>query len=121
MKITNPIGKLGEDLASKFILQKGYKIIERNYRPKYAEIDIIAIDPFDTTLVFFEVKARTSNSFGSPIEAINYFKLNNLIKAAQFYSITHPKLPKTLRIDAISVEIKNNALVNIEHFENITS
>ncbi len=120
MKISNPVGKLGEDAAAKYLFEKGYKILERNYRPKYAEIDIIALDPFESTMVFFEVKSRTSNSFGTPIEAINYFKLKNLFKAAQFYAITHPRLPQALRIDAVSIEVKNNIVTNIEHMENIS-
>lgn len=120
MKISNPIAKMGENSATEFLLQKGFKILERNYRPKYAEIDIIAIDPIESILVFVEVKTRTSFIFGSPLEAINYFKLKNIFKAAQFYSMLNPKLPESLRIDAISVEIKNGIVVKIDHFENIS-
>ena len=120
MKISNPIAIRGEDLATQFLKNKGYKIIERNFRKGYGEIDIIAIQ--GRTLVFVEVKTRTSNQYGSPLEAISYFKLRSLIKTAEFYKMLNPKLPEALRIDAVSIllDISNN-LVNIEHVENISS
>jgi putative endonuclease len=119
MKIANPIAVIGEDLACEFLKKKGYKIIERNFRKGYGEIDIICIK--NKTLVFVEVKTRTSKSFGTPIEAISYFKLKSLIKTAEFYSYLHPELPHALRIDAISVMLDEfgNAS-SIEHTQNIS-
>ena len=124
MKIANPVALLGEDKACRYLQKNGYKIIERNFRKGYGEIDIIAIDSSDSKekiLVFVEVKTRTSNSFGSPLEAITYWKLKTLIKTAQFYKMTHPKLPDGLRIDAISVVLSDQKLVeNLEHIKNIS-
>jgi len=120
MKIVNPIAKKGEELAVSYLRKKGYKIIERNFRKGYGEIDIVAVH--ENTLVFIEVKTRTSNSFGSPLEAITYWKLKSLIKTAQYYKMIHPKLPDSLRIDAISVTLSsNNTQGNIEHIKNISS
>ncbi len=120
MKISNPIAVLGEELATKFLKDKDYKIIERNFRKGYGEIDIIAIQ--GRTLVFVEVKTRTGNLYGSPLEQISYFKLKSLIKTAQFYKLLNPRLPESMRIDAISVLLDNSGNVsNIEHIENITS
>lgn len=119
MKISNPIAVKGEDLACNFLKNKGYKIIDRNFRKGYGEIDIICIK--NKTLIFVEVKTRTSNLFGAPIEAINYFKLKSLIKTAEFYSHLHPELPKALRLDAVSVMLDVNREVSyIEHIENIS-
>lgn len=119
MKIANPIAVIGEDTACKFLKKKGYKIIERNFRKGYGEIDIVALQ--GRTLTFVEVKTRTSNAYGTPIEAISYYKLKSLIKTAQFYSHLHPELPNALRIDAISVMLDHsNNPVNIEHIENIS-
>src|SRR5258708_39818809 len=100
MRIVNPIALLGEQLAVDYLVDKGYVIIERNYRKKYAETDIIAI--YKDTLVFIEVKTRTSNEFGTPFEAITLWKLKCLIRSAQLYSQYHPKLPEALRIDAVA-------------------
>ncbi len=119
MKIVNPKAVKGEDLACEFLKKKGYKILERNFRKGYGEIDIIAVK--DKILVFIEVKTRTSYAYGSPLEAITYFKLKTIIKTAEFYKMLNPNLPDQMRIDAISVMLDNNSnLVNIEHIENIS-
>jgi putative endonuclease len=101
MRIVNPKAVLGEDLAEKYLKSKGYKILERNFRKGYGEIDIIALK--DDTLVFVEVKTRTSTKFGTPFEAISPFKLKALERTALFYKNLHPELPSALRIEAVSV------------------
>ena len=128
MRIANPIGKKGEDIAVEFLKKKGYKILERNYRKQYAEIDIIALHSIQgklfhvkqAVLVFVEVKTRTSNSFGSPLEAITLWKLRPLQKLAQYYSMSHPELPNELRIDAVSILLYDQTDPTIEHIENIS-
>ena len=113
-------GTKGEDLAVSFLEKKGYKIIERNYRMRGGEIDIIALD--NDTLAFIEVKARSTEEFGSPLEAITYRKLKTLTKTAQFYKIKHPKLPDMLRIDAVAISFdKNYEIKSIELVKNISS
>ena|SRR5689334_22974058 len=123
MRIVNPVGKKGEDLAVQFLKKKGWKILERNYRKQYGEIDVIAIDPGtpsissgkkEPVLVFVEVKTRTSNVFGTPLEAITSWKLKPLLKTAELYIASHKNLPDAQRIDAIAV--LGDA---IEHIENI--
>ncbi|MBI2621697.1 MAG: YraN family protein [Candidatus Levybacteria bacterium] len=119
MKISNPTAKLGEELAVQFLRKRGYKIIDRNFRKGYGEIDIIALQ--GRTLVFVEVKTRTSYQFGAPFEQITPFKLHSLVKTAQFYKVLNPKLPQSLRIDAISVLLDYSGdASNIEHVENIS-
>lgn len=123
MKIVNPIAKLGENAACEYLKKLGFKILERNYRKTYGEIDIIALDSSDSpgqVLAFIEVKTRTSNSYGSPLEAITYFKLKSLIKTAQYYKMTHNNLPESLRIDAVSVILNGNQVENIELTRNIS-
>ncbi len=119
MKIVNALGKKGEDIACELLKKKGYTLIERNFRRSYAEIDIVVTR--NNTLVFVEVKTRTSSRFGSPLESITYWKLKPLIKTARYYSLVHPKLPQLLRIDAVAVVIDQNGnTVSTEHVENIT-
>lgn len=120
MQIVNPTAKFGEEIAINYLKNKGYKIIERNFRKGYGEIDIIAT--FENTLVFIEVKTRTTNLFGGAIESIAYHKLQTLIKTSQFYKLTHKNLPEALRIDAILIDLDSeNKVKDIEHIENITS
>lgn len=94
--------------------------MERNFRKGYGEIDIIAID--GNTLVFVEVKTRTSSRFGTPFEAIAPWKIATLIRGAKFYKYTlHAGLPDDLRIDAIGVIVAKGEVESIEHLENITA
>ncbi len=121
MRITNPVGLLGENHAVDFLRKKGYTIIERKFRKGYGEIDIVARK--DNTLVFVEVKTRTSDMYGTPLEAITPRKLHELTKMAQFYKHIHPSLPDSLRIDAISITVALHSPdkpSTIEHVENIS-
>lgn len=122
MKIVNPIAILGEDKACEYLRKLGFKIIERNFRKGYGEIDIIALDPSakPQALAFVEVKTRTSNQFGSPLEAINYWKLKSLIKTAQYYKMTHNNLPESLRIDAVAVILSGDKAESIDLIRNIS-
>jgi putative endonuclease len=127
MRIVNPVAVLGEDIAVDYLKKKGYKIIERNFRKGYTEIDIIAVQgstkltPRDDTLVFVEVKSRKSNSFGDPFESIAPWKVKNLVKTAEFYKLLHLRLPDFMRIDAVGVFLSpDDRIQKIEHVENIS-
>lgn len=107
---TTTAGKYGEDLATKFLQKHGYKILERNFRIRGGELDIIAID--GQTLVYIEVKTRSSHAFGRPEESVNYWKLKFLQRAAKFYRaqrIYKFKLPDLERIDVVSVDLIDQA------------
>ncbi|MBI2011877.1 YraN family protein [Candidatus Daviesbacteria bacterium] len=95
-------GNKGEDLACQFLKEQGYKILERNYRIRGGEIDIVAKDK--DYLVFVEVKARYSHKFGLPIEAITPWKLKALLKSALFYIQKIKWGDKGYRIDLISID-----------------
>ena len=119
MKISNKTAGIGEEFATSFLQKKGYKIIERNFRKGYGEIDVIATK--NNTLIFIEVKTRISDNFGTPFEAITPWKLNSVVKTAQFYKSFHPALPQSLRIDAVSVKLSiDYSLEKIEILENIS-
>ena len=116
-------GKKGEDLAVEFLKKKGFTIIERNFRIRGGEIDIVALDSSagQKSLVFIEVKTRSSSEFGSPFETITPWKLKTLIKTAQFYKLKYPKYPDLMRIDAVGVQLNyRNGTTEIEHMENIS-
>jgi putative endonuclease len=119
MKIANPTARIGEEAACTFLKNKDYKILDRNYRKNYTEIDIIAVSK-DKVLVFVEVKTRTSKKFGEPLESIGFLKMQNLIKACLFYKNSHKDLPDLMRIDGIGVYYSQNVIQKIEHIENIS-
>ena len=119
MRVANPIAKRGEDLAAAFLQKKGYKILDRNFRKGYGELDIITIH--NNILVFVEVKTRTSSAYGSPLEAITPWKLHALKRTAEYYALTHKCQHMQMRMDAISVNMLSQyEEFEIEHIENIS-
>jgi len=118
VRIVNPTAKLGENKACEYLKKLGFKILERNYRKTYGEIDIIALEK--DVLCFIEVKTRTSGQFGTPLESITSWKLKSLIKTAQYYKMTKPNLQEGLRIDAISVVLNGKEVQSIELTRNIS-
>ena len=100
MTYTKQTGNRGEDLAVAWILEKGYAIIERNWRFKHCEIDIIASRA--NKLHFFEIKTRTNAAFGYPEESIGKKKMQTLLRAAAEYQYMHPEW-KLLQIDVLSI------------------
>lgn len=119
MRDNLPLGRYGEDLAVKHLKAQGYKILERNFRSKVGEIDVIARN--QDILVFVEVKTRIGDEYGAPEEAITPWKLKSIIHTAQFYKMLHPELPESLRIDAIVIELSPSGEVRrLEHLQNIS-
>jgi putative endonuclease len=110
----NELGNIGEQLAVDLLLQKGYQIIERNWRYLKAEIDIIA-QKEPKTLVVVEVKTRSNSFIGKPEEFVTDKKIKLLVKAANEYVITH-KLDVEVRFDIIAI-VKNTKYQKVEHLE----
>lgn len=110
------VGRRGEDIASAFLKKQGYKILFRNWRTlRWGEVDIVAIDKSD--LVFVEVKTRTTLYSGEPLEAVNFYKLRTLKRAALFFKQQYPKTPDALRIDVVSVLLVKSP--SVEHFRSV--
>ncbi len=116
MYIRHEIGKLGEELAVKYLEKEKYEIIERNFECKQGEIDIIAKDK--TELVFIEVKTRTNNIYGTPIEAVNINKTKHLIKTINYYLYLKKLENEYIRIDAIEIYIYNHKF-KVNHIKQI--
>ncbi len=110
-------GILGEKLARDFLKKRGYHILETNYRCPEGEIDIIA--RHKDSLVFIEVRTKTSLKFGSPEESITQTKKERLRTVASRYGQTHDDLPPLWRIDVVAVELNQKGkLTRIELIEN---
>lgn len=107
------LGKEGENLAVDFLLKKGFKVITRNYRNTFGEIDIIALE--GKSLVFVEVKTRRSLEFGNPLESVNKKKQMKLKKTAYFFLNNYKEHFNEMRFDVISIILQNNDNPNIEH------
>ena len=94
-------GKNGEELAVQYLEKQGYIIVARNYRLRIGEIDIIARD--GEFLVFVEVKTRRSNRFGSPFEAVDFRKQQQIIRVARMYLARHGGENCAVRFDVVAV------------------
>ncbi len=111
------VGNKGESIAEKFLLDKGYTIVEKNFHfGKDGEIDIIAIDKNDV-LVFIEVKTRTNHNFGHPILSITEKKKRSIRFAANGYMLKHNITDKECRIDFIAIDMITD-FPDITHLEN---
>ncbi len=108
------IGAAGEDLACRYLLNNGYKILERNkHYSRFCEIDIIA--QYKDKTVFVEVKTRKTDLYGTPFEAITKTKYENICKGVQLY-LAENKVKK-YQIDVIGITLKPE--IKIEHLKNI--
>jgi len=109
----NELGNKGEQLAADFLLKKGYKILERNYRFQKAEVDIIAL--LKDTLCAVEVKTRSTPDFGNPQDFVKPKQIQQLVKAIDHY-VTENDLDVEVRFDIVAI-IKNKSGTQIEHLE----
>jgi putative endonuclease len=95
------LGVEGEVLAARLLQSQGMKILARGFRAGHCEIDIVAAD--GKTLVFAEVKARSSSAFGGPLLAVTKAKQDKISACATAYLKTLPKLPDSVRFDVIAI------------------
>lgn len=130
-KDTSKTGRLGEDIACEYLIKKGYKVLLRNYREKFGEIDVIA-KAKDRTLVFVEVKAfknwDASRDALMPEDNLTSAKLKKLKRICELFVAKHSDLideKRGWRIDLLAIEIENNLAgdqeseTKIRHYENI--
>ncbi len=110
------LGDFGEDCAAKFLEDKGYKIIARNFRIRSAEIDIIA--QLDDVIVFVEVKARSSIRHGLPVEAVTIRKQKKIIEAAGVFLQDEKFCECACRFDVVEVYLRGELVEEINHIEN---
>lgn len=111
-------GKLGEDTACKLLRKKHYKILARNYRKPYGEIDIVA--QHKQRIAFVEVKTRTGTDFGLPCESVTVSKQQKIIKTAQMYVQEH-NLDGEFAFDIVEVLLENDKVREVRHIEDAFS
>lgn len=111
------LGRLGEDLAAAHLEARGFRLIERNWRCRHGEIDVVAADR--ASIVFIEVKTRAGERFGHPFEAITPVKLARLRRLAAMWCEAKGAVAGPLRIDAVAVLVRPGESAVIEHLEGI--
>jgi putative endonuclease len=110
------VGKRGEEIAAAYLKGQRLKIIERNFRCKGGEVDIIARE--DETLVFVEVKTRRTLSFGPPQSALTPFKQRQISKAALTWLAQKKLFGASARFDVIAILLPDHEVPVIEHIRN---
>ena len=111
------LGRMGESLAGVFLKNKGYTILERNWRTPYGEIDLVA--SHTGSVVFVEVKTRSTSTLGPPEISITPRKAEHMRNAAEFYIQHHPETTVDWRIDLVTIQLQSNTPAIIDHFENV--
>lgn len=113
------IGRLGEDIAAAHLAERGWRILQRNFRVARGELDIIALD--GSTLVFVEVKTRRTILSGVPQAAVDQRKLRRIRHLAGYYLMEHSPPHRDLRVDVVAVMVADDLPPEIEHVVGVGS
>ena len=108
-------GNRGEVIASNYLEKKGYKILERNFRTRFGEIDIVCLDA--QTLVFVEVKTKIGHDFGEPEEMVNRGKVSKVKRMGEVY-LQNKSLDVSCRVDVVAIVLeKDGGVERIDHYQ----
>lgn len=115
------VGRIGEDLAAEFVTGLGWRILDRNWRTRYGELDLVAAD--GTTLIIVEVKTRASHTFTDPVAAVTVTKLRRMrLLARQWLAAQRQGSPwwDVIRFDVVSVQLdlghpQDRSLARLRH------
>ncbi|MBE0477838.1 YraN family protein [Candidatus Aerophobetes bacterium] len=109
MDTRKDVGKKGEQVALSFLRKKGYKILDRNFRCRFGELDIVAEE--DNQIIFIEVRSCRSLNFGSPLQSLDYFKKKRLTRLALFYLTSHNLKNASCRFDVVAVVFEEGSKI----------
>ncbi len=114
------LGRRGEKLAAKHLKKGGMKVLARNYRCPVGEADLIALEKTTDceTIVFVEVKTRSSDKSVAPESAVNFAKQQKLRGIAKYYLASHNTADRPIRFDVVSIVIPPGGKPNIRHIPN---
>jgi putative endonuclease len=112
------VGNRGEEIAANYLTTRGFRIVERNFRCKGGEVDIIARDPRDKSLAFVEVKTRNNLSYGVPQLAVTPFKQRQISKAALTWIAKNNQHNQNARFDVIAILLDDGGRHTVEHIVN---
>ena len=110
------MGNLGEEIASKYVNENGYQILERNFYTRHGELDIIAKQ--NDEIAFIEVKTRSNHSYGNPREAVTPIKQKHMYQAAKYYLYKTKQENAFTRFDVVEVYVSKEK-IKINHIKQI--
>jgi putative endonuclease len=113
------IGALGEQLAAEHLTKLGLRVLARNWRCRYGELDLIASDPAACVVVFVEVKTRTGVQFGEPTEAVTVAKVRRLRRLAGMWLAGQHLRWSAIRIDVVGVRVERGHAAEVVHLQGV--
>lgn len=113
MRAKDAVGRYGERVAAAFLVERGWQVLDRNWRGPSGELDIVALD--GDVLVVVEVKTRTGDGFGHPAEAVTPAKLARVRRLAGQWLASHEVRPREVRIDVLAVRARGSGAARVEH------
>jgi putative endonuclease len=117
MRAKDGLGRYGEDVAARHLVEQGIVVLERNWRCDMGEIDIIGRD--GRTLVICEVKTRSGTAYGSPLEAVTAVKAARLRRLAARWLAESPVRPAAVRFDVVGVLQSGSGAARVEHVRGV--
>lgn len=116
-KLSQNTGTKGEQIALSFLLGLGYRLVEKNFRCRSGEIDLIVLD--GPALVFVEVKARHGTGFGLPQEAVGPAKQARIRRLAQYFLQVRARDEQEFRFDVVAIAFSSGGIPRIEHLKGV--
>lgn len=114
------IGQLGERLAVEYLESLGLQVLDRNWRCRYGELDVVVADRVTRTVMFVEVKTRTGDGFGAAVEAVTAAKVRRLRRLAGLWLAKHDGNWVNIRIDVIGLRLdRSGELRSLEHLPGV--
>ncbi len=117
MAVKDAVGRYGEDLATRRLIDDGWDVLDRNWRCPFGEVDIVARDGAE--LVFVEVKTRRSDAFGGALAAVTPHKVRRLRRLAAEWAARHEGGWAALRIDVIGVTLSGSGPAVLDHVRGV--
>lgn len=114
---TLTLGRYGEDLAARYLGERGMQVLDRNWRCEHGEIDLVALD--GDCLVVCEVKTRRSTAFGEPVEAVTWRKAARLRRLASAWLADHELRPDGVRIDVVGILRPDAGPASLRHVRGV--
>lgn len=118
MRTKDELGRRGEALAARYLEEAGFRVVDRNWRCPIGEIDLVAVD--GATLVVVEVKTRSSEAYGHPLEAITPGKLERLYLLASRWARAHDLRFSGFRVDAVAIIDDGTGQPVVDHLRAVT-
>jgi putative endonuclease len=113
------LGALGEQVATDHLIGLGMRILARNWRCRYGELDVIAVEPVSDTVVFVEVKTRTGDGYGGLAYAVTAQKVRRLRRLTAAWLAGQPQRWAAIRIDVVGVRIGRRCVPEITHLQGV--